>query len=294
MKIKTNLLSRKMFGIISLALLFVSCNVKENKVLIIGIDGCRPDSFIKANTPSSDSLMKTGAYTFNAKTDEISSSGICWTGMLTGVWHDKHKVVTNSYKNPNIEEYPHFFRRVKQFNPELKTYSVIQWTAIHKILQEGDADVVKTFGNDDLVTDEVVRNLTNEDVDVMFVQLDDVDHAGHKYDYVPESENYIQAVEKADSQIGRMVNALKKRENYKNENWLVIVSTDHGGSNFGHGQNIPEHTTIFYIASGENATRGEIKEQVNVVDVCITAMKHLGMEIKEEWSLDGKVVGLIN
>uniref|UniRef100_UPI00321806DF alkaline phosphatase family protein n=1 Tax=uncultured Draconibacterium sp. TaxID=1573823 RepID=UPI00321806DF len=294
MKFKTNLLSRRMFGIISLALLLISWTEKENKVLIIGVDGCRPDSFIKANTPNSDSLMKTGAYTFNAKTDEISSSGICWTGMLTGVWHNKHKVVTNKYKNPNIEEFPHFFRRVKQFNPELKTYSVIQWTAIHKILQEGDADVVKTFGNDKLVTGEVVRNLTNADVDVMFVQLDDVDHAGHEFDYVPESENYIKAVENADSQIGRMVNALKKRENYKNENWLVIVSTDHGGSNREHGKNIKEHTTIFCIVSGGSAERGEIKEQVNVIDICITAMKHLGMNIKEEWNLDGKVVGLKN
>ena len=74
----------------------------QNKVLIIGIDGCRPDALLKANTPNLDKLWKNGAYIFNTKTDEISSSGICWTGMLTGVWHEKHNVLTNSYKNPSI------------------------------------------------------------------------------------------------------------------------------------------------------------------------------------------------
>ena len=52
-----------------------SCNTKkENKVLIIGVDGSRPDAILKANTPNIDSLWKNGAYSFKAKTDEISFS----------------------------------------------------------------------------------------------------------------------------------------------------------------------------------------------------------------------------
>ena len=46
-----------------------------NKVLIIGIDGCRPDALLAAETPNMDKLRKSGAYTFKARTDEISSSG---------------------------------------------------------------------------------------------------------------------------------------------------------------------------------------------------------------------------
>ncbi len=57
----------------------------QNKVLIIGIDGCRPDALIKAKTPNLDKLWKNGASIFNTKTDEISSNGICWTGMHMGV-----------------------------------------------------------------------------------------------------------------------------------------------------------------------------------------------------------------
>ena len=46
-----------------------SCNTKkENKVLIIGVDGSRPDAILKANTPNIDSLWKNGAYSFKTKT----------------------------------------------------------------------------------------------------------------------------------------------------------------------------------------------------------------------------------
>ena len=120
MKIKSVIIFVKTISIICLAFILVSCNNKENKVLIIGFDGCRPDSFLKANTPKIDSLWKNGAYSFNAKTDGISSSGICWTGgMLTGVWHEKHNVISNSYKDSNIKVFLHFFRRVKH-NSKIK------------------------------------------------------------------------------------------------------------------------------------------------------------------------------
>jgi len=95
-----------------------------NKVLIIGIDGCRPDALLAAQTPNMDKLWKDGAYTFKARTDEISSSGPAWSAMLIGVWHQKHNVLNNDYENPDLEHYPHFFHHIRQEKPELKTYSV--------------------------------------------------------------------------------------------------------------------------------------------------------------------------
>ena len=264
----------------------------QNKVLIIGIDGCRPDAMQKALTPNLDKLMENGAYTFSAQTDPISSSGICWTAMLTGVWHEKHKVISNEYKNPNIGEYPHFFHRVKEQKPGSKTFSVVNWGPLHKILQEGDADIANYLLTDKKVTKRAVDLLQNDNPDVMFVQLDEVDGAGHKYDYVPQSKKYLQAIQKADTLVGKMIKAIENREDYRKENWLVLVSTDHGGSNKGHGKDIPEHTTIFYIASGKDVQKGELKERVNVIDIAVTAMHHLEIEIKESWNLDGKVVGI--
>ncbi len=280
------------FLILLIGLLLSQFSNAQNKVLIIGIDGVRPDCLLKAETPNLDGLWKNGTYSFSAKTDPISSSGICWTGMLTGVWHEKHNVTDNEYTNPNIAEYPHFYHRVKQQKPDMKLYSVVNWSPIHKILQEGDADIANYLLTDEKVTNRVADLLQNDNPDAMFVQLDEVDGAGHKYDYSVNSAEYLQAIQKADTLVGKMISAIQNRETYSDENWLVLVSTDHGGSNMGHGKDIPDHTTIFYIANGNEVKKGEIKQQVNVIDVAVTAMQHLGIQVKDSWNLDGKVVGL--
>ncbi len=293
MKKKTWIVRAFMIGL--LCLVAFGGNAQDgsvNKVLIIGVDGCRPDALLAANTPNMDELWKEGAYTFEARTDEISSSGPAWSAMLTGVWHQKHNVMNNDYENPDLEHYPHFFHRIRQEKPELKTYSVANWGPIHSILQEGDATYTSSKISDVQVASEVASILENKDVDVMFVQLDEVDGAGHRHDYKVESEKYLKAIERSDKQVGTMVSALEKRTSIENENWLIILSADHGGSNFGHGKNIPDHTTVFFIASGTSAKKGEITREVGVVDVAVTAMYHLGIPAKEAWDLDGQVAGL--
>ena len=293
MKQRKLMLSGLLFGLLALtAFEGFGQAEKANKVLIIGVDGCRPDALMAAQTPNLDALWKNGAYTFKAQTDEISSSGPAWTAMLTGVWHQKHNVVSNDYKDPDLEHYPHFFHRIREEKPDLACYSVANWGPLHKILQEGDATYSASASNDARVASNVSAILKSKEVDVMFVHLDEVDHAGHTHDYRVESEKYLKAIEKMDRQVGKMVNALDQRPNLDQENWLIILSADHGGSNFGHGKNIPEHTTIFFIVSGESAARGEIKGKVGVVDVAVTALKHLGIPAKESWDLDGSVSGL--
>lgn len=276
--------------------LIIACSFGEiqaqNKVIILGIDGCRPDALLAANTPNLDALWKDGAYTFKSKTDDLSWSGVCWTSMLTGVWKEKHNVYSNDYKNPNVAEYPHFFNLAKQQRPELRTYSIANWAPVHKILQKNDATVMKHEESDEFVTKSVVNALQNEDVDAMFVHLDNVDHAGHSSGYALHNPEYIQSIEQIDVEVGDIVNAIKNRKNYANENWLILVSTDHGGSGTNHGKAIPEHTTTFYIASGKDVKKGEIDKQVYITDVAVTALKHLNIDLKEEWGLDGHVSGL--
>lgn len=264
----------------------------QNKVLILGIDGCRPDALLVANTPNLDALWQSGAYSFKAKTDDLSWSGVCWTSMLTGVWKEKHKVYSNDYENPNIAEYPHFFNLAKQQNPKLQTYFIVNWVPIHNILQDNDATVSIHEKTDELVVNSVINTLGNTEVDVLFVHLDDVDHAGHAHGYAVDNTHYINAIEQTDRLVGKMVQALENRANYAKENWLILVSTDHGGSGTGHGKAIPEHTTIFYIAAGASVEPGEIKEQVYITDVAVTALKHLNISLEASWQLDGKASGL--
>ncbi len=265
---------------------------QENKVLIIGIDGCRADALLVAQTPNIDQLWKEGAYLFAAKTDKISYSGPGWTGMLTGVWSNKHHVTNNLYTNPNKKRYSHFFHRVKEQYPNKKTASVVHWAPIHKILQKGDADIQESYSSDKEVAQRAIEVIENENVDVLFVHFDAVDHAGHTKGFSIVGKDYIDAIQATDDYVGQIMNALDQLPKEERKKWTVIVSTDHGGNGFNHGKNIPIHRNIFYIINGDKVKKGEILKPVNVIDVATTAMKILGVQQKLIWNLDGKVSGL--
>ena len=58
-------------------------------------------------------------------------------------------------------------------------------------------------------------------------------------------------LQKTDTEIGQIVDTIKARPNYSDEDWLVILSTDHSGEpELHHGANIPEHRLIPFIMNG--------------------------------------------
>jgi predicted AlkP superfamily pyrophosphatase or phosphodiesterase len=263
----------------------------RKKVLLIGIDGCRPDALKQARVPHLDQLIREGAFSDRAQTDDITDSGPCWSSMLTGVWRAKHGVRDNHFEGANYRQYPHFFRRLKQARPQAFTASVVHWAPINTRIV-ADADVVVASHHDSRVAEEAARLLRERDPDAVFVHFDDVDAAGHLRGFHPNVAPYRQAIERTDAHVGRLLEAVRGRRTYEREDWLILVATDHGGSARGHGRNVPEHRTIFLIVSGPAAVRARIDPAPNVVDVAATALTHVGVAIDRAWDLDGKPVGL--
>lgn len=233
---------------------------QKNKVFVIGIDGCRPDALIAANTPNIDKLMENATYSLDAWNEGTTSSGPSWSSMLTGVWQSKHGVNDNSFNGKNYDEFPHFFKYVEDYNSDLHTASISQWGPIDDHIAAPFADVVVKVSGESKLISETVNYLQNKNPDALFIQFDDVDGAGHGNGYGPDIPNYLKAIEEVDAGIGQMMEALKNRDNYADENWLIIVSTDHGGVGSGHGGDSAEERNIFLICSGDNIPQNEIKK----------------------------------
>ena len=264
---------------------------KEKKALVIGIDGLRPDSMIYAKTPNIDFLIEHGSVSFNAyaggeigtKTEQVTSSGPGWSSILTAVWTDKHGVTDNSFKNNNYKEYPHFFKRIKEFNPNLQLVSFVQWTPIHThILSDADE-----FGNgsDEYVSEMGAKSIKAGKSDVVFLHFDDVDHAGHAYNYGNDYPKYIDSIEKTDRLIGLVLDEIRKKEK---EDWLIVVTTDHGGINYGHGGQSIDERTIFFISSGAGMPVKTFEKGPGMTAVAPTVFRHLNITIKPEWGWDSK------
>ncbi|MBI1832121.1 MAG: alkaline phosphatase family protein [Planctomycetes bacterium] len=263
----------------------------QKKALIIGIDGCRPDALLAAKAPHLHGLIKNGAFSDKAQTGDMTASGSGWGSLLTGVWREKHGVRGNDFSLSNFTEFPNVLARVKKARPDAFVASVVRWEPIQKQIVR-KADITVAFKTDAEVAKKSCEVLKEKNPDLLFVHLDDVDGAGHKHGFDPKQPKYLEAIATADRQVGDILKAMVSRATYAKEDWLIVVSTDHGGSGKGHGRDIPEHRTIFFIVSGKSAARGTIEPAPGIVDVAPTVLRHLAVPIDAAWKLDGKAVGL--
>ncbi len=278
----------------------------QPKVLIIGIDGCRPDALELAKTPNLDSLINTGTLfegtdiRKSGGTDQADTvSGPGWSNLLTGVWPDKHQVLDNQFKKPNYKQFPHMFVRLKEVRPEAVTASFSTWAPIEGKIVAG-ANVSRNFSDpphdyadwDRQATMACAEFLKTNDPDLVIYYQGQVDEAGHAHGFHPSVSQYIAAIETVDRNIGELLATIKVRPHSADENWLTIVCTDHGGQGTGHGNghSVLEIRTTFLIVSGPAAKQGKSSTPTFQVDVVPTALTHLGIELLPIWELDGQIV----
>jgi arylsulfatase A-like enzyme len=106
---------------------------------------------------------------------------------------------------------------------------------------------------------------------------------------VPE---YVQALETVDAQIGDVLDAVRARPSYDQEDWLVVVTTDHGGTDRAHGGQSDVERTISIIVSGGGARSGHtISPGPGHTAVPPTVMSHLGLEVDAAWGWESEPFG---
>ncbi|MCE9544399.1 MAG: alkaline phosphatase family protein [Planctomycetia bacterium] len=274
----------------------------DRHVLIIGIDGCRPDAIQAADAPNLKKLAADGAVTWDGfaggvlgtPTRQNTASLASWNTILRGVWANKHRAIQMKKGKPMPADrnYPSLFARIKQSDPKAVCASICNWIWINGQPMLPEADYKINGQGDAGVVDLLTKYLADKDPTAVFIHFDEVDHAGHANGFDPRLPTYKTAVETADKHVGEVLDAVKKRKNYAQEKWLIICVTDHGGINKGHGGDSPEERTVFLIANGPGVKPGGVSPGPGLVAVTPTALKFLGVPIKPEWKLDGQPFGL--
>ena len=286
--------------------LFIILNIFLNmmlasskKVLLIGIDGCRPDVLKIANTPNIDKLINNGIFFDNALSsinNQPTRSGPGWTSLLTGVWFDKHSVKDNLFKNVDNSKIVTFDELLTKSSLNIKTSVLTMWNPI--ITKIFDKELfftshVDTYDGSIII--ESKEHILNTKSDIIFVHIDNADLAGHLYGYSLEGKKYINAIEEIDSYVGILTQSLKLRKEYKNEEWLIIVSSDHGGRKkflLGgtHGGQTDEEILIPIILYGKNINRIHNTGQTYIVDIVPTILSFFDSKLVNKFNLDGKAL----
>lgn len=293
------------------------------RVLFIGIDGCRADAVreamerglapqLKGLVESNGGLFTRTCYAggeMNSPSQQPTVSGPGWSSLLTGVWTDRHRVKDNRFLGARFQTYAHFMRRIKEVKPSAWCASFADWPPIHSSIADGSRlngaeflDVKFTTSPDasrhfidnpekDIESrDEALKALRTRDPDAMFVYFGSVDEVGHgaideRGSFSPENALYLNAISHVDSHIGELLRAMKARPLFAEEDWLVLICTDHGGRGNSHGGDSDAERKIWLAASGRHLNREELLTKPVPQTVLVPMIyRHLGITPKPEWN----------
>ncbi|WP_426328419.1 LamG-like jellyroll fold domain-containing protein [Pedobacter sp. R-06] len=207
----------------------------QRKILVISIDGLTGSELQTVAPTNITTLQKNAKYSYN--TLKTASDAAGWVSMLTGTSFVKHQISTDNFERTagssvdehgTIVSYRNVFDYITQYK-SVKTAFVTPWANLRNYMKNADfAPVVTT---DIAVKDSTVSILNSQTgLGTIFVNFREVEAAGANGGYVAANANYKNAIVKADEYIGNILTALKARKNYANEDWLVILTSNHGGS----------------------------------------------------------------
>lgn len=276
----------------------------SKRVLFIGIDGLRSDALEQAQAPALHALIEHGTYSPDAlvrPADQIfaaTSSGPGWTSILTGVWPSLHGVQDNGFEGNRLAEHPSVFEMLA---PRW-TGSLSNWPPVNKLLgpKATLAPLVESEPEsyelaDRALTQSALTILSTLEPELLFVMYGSVDAAGHNKGFRLDGKPYMDAIAFADQQVGALLTGLHARRSVAQEDWLVIVTSDHGGQGHGHGflENPPVSVArTALIVSGPSCRKGLWPEETALVDVVPTILAHLRAPARASWKLAGRPVGL--
>lgn len=199
------------------------------KVLYLVIDGARGESVRSLKPPALWQMRDSAVFSWAGISDSTGAEGTTWADLLTGVTSEKHGVTGDDYTNIKTADYPVFFKRLKDAGAVSRSAAFVTNPEVSRYLLEGNVDVNKTFTADADVKAAIISELQNDSTAVVLGEFNEVQAAGKQFGYDASIPEYAAAIIKADQAVGEIVAALRARKNYSKENWLVIVTSNHGG-----------------------------------------------------------------
>ena len=300
--------------LIILLLPLLSVNVRaQRKVVFIIVDGIPADVMEKLKPPVMYNIAGpsgyTRAYVGGAKGGYSQSptiSAVGYNHVLTGTWTNKHNVWDNDIKEPNYR-YQNVFRIAAETKPGVTTAIFSTWLdnrtklAGDGLAAAGNIRITWAFDGyehdtvrfphgkdrkfisdiDERVATEAAHTIASKAPDLSWVYLEFTDDMGHAFG---DSPRFYDAIIATDTRIGKIWNAVKEREQQTGEEWLVIITTDHGRSardGKDHGGQSDRERTTWIITNAKN-TNDHFKTNAAAVDLAPTILRHLNINVPDD------------
>jgi len=247
-------------------------------VILIMIDGTRPDALDQTECPNLKGLIQRGSSTMTATSVMPSITLPCHMSIFHSVPPTRHGITANLYL-PMARPLPGLIETLRSAGK--RSAFVYNWEPLRDLARPENISYAYyrepplDASYDDAVGAEAVRLLQEEQYDFLFIYFGSIDTAGHAYGWM--SPEYLQQISRVDDLIGKVLQAMPADA-------TVIVQSDHGGHERSHGTESPEDMTIPWIIAGPSIRQGHtITSPVNLINTAPTIVKLFGVTPNHFW-----------
>lgn len=247
------------------------------RTLVILADGMRPDAL--GSIEKAKEYMGKCRYTLEGVTVMPSVTLPCHMSLFHSVDPLRHGTTTNIYA-PQV-------RPIKGLCEVLlengkKSAFFYNWEELRDLTRPNS--LTKSYfvkGRDigydkagDIITDEAIKYLNENYVDFTFLYMGYPDAAGHNHGWM--GEEYMESLNSCFDNIDRLIKSLP-------DDYVVIITADHGGHGRTHGTDMPEDMTIPMFVYGKGIEPGNTLGNISIKDIAPTVVKLLGVEPDSDW-----------
>ena len=230
--------------------------MKDHKVILILIDGMRPDALNACGNP----YVKP-----------------CHVSLFQSVPPDRHGVLSNTF-TPSPRPVPGLCECLRA--SEKRCGFFYSWGELRD-LAKPDSLAYSEFINihtepaaDDRVTISALKRIREEKLDFAFIYQVMSDCYGHNRGWM--SEPYLNAVSNSLHNVEKLI------AEYGND-YTIMVIADHGGHERTHGEDVPEDMKIPVIIRDKAFTPGEMAKEISILDIAPTIAALLNVKAAAEW-----------
>ena len=250
---------------------------KTPKVLFMGFDGARADSMayvVKSREDKTSGKLFLPEYSAikllksqgelvltyaggEPETPQETSTAQGWSAILTGEWGGKNGVLKHVPINTDC---PTVLRELAEngkksaFLAEWEDHFTITYKEEMRIAEENKIPLVFKRHKTDEELEQSFIEYIKGDTDCIFGIFEAPDYNGHTFGFGDQDYRYVTAVNNLDRVAYKLIDEVTKRPAYNDEDWLIMITSDHGGHGYGHGTQKTEDRNTF-LACNKKITK---------------------------------------
>ncbi len=266
------------------------CSAKGKKaghVVVIGIDGWGAYSVEKAEMPNVKALMESGCYTLKKRSVSPSASAANWASMFMGAGPELHGYTRWNSFSPDLPPrvvdesgtFPTIFRVLRNSDPQAEIVCMSVWEGIKYVVDTLALNYHRS-NNDAMLCEESCEYIKEHKPMLAAICFCEPDAVGHHEGH--DTPAYYDKLKELDGYIGRIVEAIKEAGIF--DDTIIILTSDHGGIDKGHGGITMLEMESPFIISGKNVKKGgEFEESMMQFDLAPTIAYIFGLKTPQVW-----------